>query len=62
VDYVLEHETGTFCETPEEAKRTVEMWLADQANKLMEISQNAEKIGRPETAGQIAKKAWDLIN
>jgi 1,2-diacylglycerol 3-beta-galactosyltransferase len=62
VGYVKEHKAGVFCEIPEEAKRTLEVWLANQGKKLMEIRQNAEKIGRPEAAGQIAEIAWDLIN
>jgi UDP-N-acetylglucosamine:LPS N-acetylglucosamine transferase len=62
VAFVEEHKAGVFCETSQDAEKTLEKWLDDQGKILQEIGKNAEKIGRPEAAGQIAEKAWDLIN
>ena len=62
VKYVEEHKAGSFCETPQDAKKSLEKWLENQGKILQEISECAEKMGRPEAAGKIAEKAWDLIN
>jgi len=62
VDYVVEHGAGAYCETPQEAKETLDEWLADEEKRLQEIAKNAEDLGRPEAANQIARKALELIN
>ena len=62
VNYVLEHQAGVFCETPQEARERLDEWLAEDKKRLREIKNNAEIIGRPQAANHIAQKAWGLIN
>ena len=62
VEYILEHQAGDFCDTPEKARRTLDDWLADNGKKLKNISNNAAEIGKPDAAEQIAEKAWEIMN
>ncbi len=62
LDYVIEHQAGAYCDTPQKLRMTLDEWLADRGKKLLEISKNAEKIGRLDAARQIAAEAWNSLN
>ncbi|MFW5713269.1 MAG: MGDG synthase family glycosyltransferase [Brevefilum sp.] len=61
VAFVIDHNAGALCETPEEAYETFSGWLGDGRARLEEIAQNAEDAGRADAARKITEIAWDLI-
>ncbi len=61
VDYVLDHEAGALCETPQEALETLSCWLANAKTEIEEIAQHAEDAGQADAAFRIAERSWKLL-
>ena len=61
VDYVLGHNAGAQCETPEDTLKTLTNWLANDLKALREIAENAESAGNADAAVRIAEIAWNLL-
>ena len=61
-DYVVEHDAGVYCKTPEEILRTLADWLSGSQTRLSEVSKNAAQLGNKDAAVQIAEKAWEILN
>ncbi len=61
-DYVVEHDAGAFCETPEDILRTLADWLGGSQARLGQVSKNATRLGNKNAAFQIADKAWTILN
>jgi len=61
-DYIVEHDAGAFCKTPEEILRTLADWLGGSQTRLEQVSENASRLGNKNAAFQIADKAWSVLN
>lgn len=61
-DYVVEHDAGSLCKTPEEILRTLADWLGGSHARLEQVSENATRLGNKNAAFQIADKAWTILN
>ena len=61
-DYVVEHDAGVYCKTPEEILRTLADWLSGSQTRLSQVSKNAAQLGNKDAAVQIAEKAWEILN
>ncbi len=61
-DFVVDHDAGAMCETPETALETLSRWLENDQAQLNQVARNAEILGQPEAAHEIVKLGWQLIN
>ena len=61
-DYVVEHDAGAFCKTPEDILRTLADWLGGSQARLEQVSDNAARLGNKNAAFQIADRAWAILN
>jgi 1,2-diacylglycerol 3-beta-galactosyltransferase len=57
-DYVLKNGAGVLAETPMQTLETLSHWMAEDGLALKEASQNAKRVGRPNSARDTAELIW----
>jgi 1,2-diacylglycerol 3-beta-galactosyltransferase len=58
--YVVENHAGAWAPGPTEVLATALSWLKDNHAQLKECQSNAEELGKPQAAYNIAKGLWGL--
>jgi len=59
-EYVIENQAGVWTPAPEEVLEAVSLYFRDDGPLLKEICLNAQKLGRPRAAYDIARGVWGL--
>jgi 1,2-diacylglycerol 3-beta-galactosyltransferase len=59
-DYVVENRAGVWAPDPDEVSKAVNSWLENGSALLKEVQSNAQKLGKPEAAYEIARAIWGL--
>jgi UDP-N-acetylglucosamine:LPS N-acetylglucosamine transferase len=61
VAYIVDHDAGELCDTPEKAVETLNRWLEDKGSRLIAISENAAQASQAGAAKKISEEAWRLL-
>ncbi len=61
-DYVVQNGAGALAEDPSTALEVLYHWLDQDAHQLAEYAQNAQRLGRPHAAYDIADLVWELAS
>jgi 1,2-diacylglycerol 3-beta-galactosyltransferase len=61
VEYVVDHQAGAFCTSPEDIRDTISSWLGDDGAELKAVAENACRIGRADAAFTVADRAWESL-
>lgn len=57
-DYVIEHGAGEMVDSPLQMMETLCHWMADGEKLLKERARNARRLGRPNSASDVAELVW----
>lgn len=59
--YVVENGCGQFSKSPKEIAHIVAQWFGPKANELKAMSQNAQKLARPDSVFKIVHDLHELV-
>jgi 1,2-diacylglycerol 3-beta-galactosyltransferase len=59
VEYVLQNQAGYFSPSPTEVAEEIRQWLAEGSAGLLQRSENAKRIARPNAVWEIADEVWE---
>jgi len=57
-DYVVEQGAGAMIDSPMQMLETLSHWVTDGEKKLRQVSSNSRRVGKPNSALEVANYAW----
>lgn len=62
VEFVVRNDAGVFAPDPQNAANTLKQWLSEGKEGLMQRSERAKRLGRPNAVFDIADEVWNYAN